>query len=65
VKWLKATKLEDLEDMLGIWIGQVNMKNGAATDEVIKEQVEVPEQQISVTHFVYKFSILLLKMRSQ
>lgn len=51
--------------MLGIWIGQVNMKNGAATDEVIKEQVEVPEQQISVTHFVYKFSILLLKMRSQ
>jgi hypothetical protein len=27
VKWLKDAKLEDLEDTLLIWIGQVNAKN--------------------------------------
>jgi hypothetical protein len=41
VKWLKGVKLADPEDVLVIWIGQVNSKNGAATDEVIKEQAKV------------------------
>jgi hypothetical protein len=37
VKWLKGEKLEDLEDVLVIWIEHVNVKNGTATDKVIKE----------------------------
>jgi hypothetical protein len=41
LKWLKGAKLEDLEAVLIIWLGQVNLKNGTATDEVIKEQVKV------------------------
>jgi hypothetical protein len=36
---LGGTKLEDLEDVLVIWLGQV--KNGTATDKVIKEQARV------------------------
>jgi hypothetical protein len=32
VKWLKGAKLEDLADALVIWIWQVNVKNGTATD---------------------------------
>jgi hypothetical protein len=34
-------------------MGQVNAKNGMATDEVIKTQAKVTGQQIGVTHFVY------------
>jgi hypothetical protein len=33
--------LEDLEDELAIWIGQVYVKNGTAADEVIKEQAKL------------------------
>jgi hypothetical protein len=32
----------------------VNAKNGTAADEVIKEQVKVIGQQMSVTNFVHK-----------
>jgi hypothetical protein len=32
----KGCKL-DLEDVIVVWIGQVNAKNETATDEVIKE----------------------------
>jgi hypothetical protein len=57
VKWLKGAKLEDLADALVIWIWQVNVKNGKATDEIIKEQVKLLGQQMSVTNFVYKTDI--------
>jgi hypothetical protein len=36
---LKGVKLEDLEGALVIWVGQMNVKNGTAADEVTKEQV--------------------------
>jgi hypothetical protein len=35
-------------------VGQVNVKNGTATDTVVKEQVKVIEEQMSGTNFVYK-----------
>jgi hypothetical protein len=41
VKWLKVAKLEDLEDVLVIWIGQLNSKSGTVIDEVIKEQAKI------------------------
>jgi hypothetical protein len=37
---LKGAKFEDNEDVFVIWMGQVNVKNGSATDTVIKEQAE-------------------------
>jgi hypothetical protein len=37
---LKGAKLEDLEDVLVIWIVQVHANNGTSTDEVIKEQAK-------------------------
>jgi hypothetical protein len=54
VKWLKVAKLEDLEDELIIWTGQVNEKNGTATNEVVEEQAKVLEQQTNLTNFVHK-----------
>jgi hypothetical protein len=36
---LKGAKLEDPAS--DIWIGQVNVKNGKATDEIIREQVKI------------------------
>jgi hypothetical protein len=45
---------EYLEDASVIWIQQVNVKNGEATGEDIKEQEKVFGQQISVTNFVQK-----------
>jgi hypothetical protein len=50
---MKDAELEDLEDMLIIWIRQVNAKNGTKTDEVIKEQAKVLDQQMSEKSFVY------------
>jgi hypothetical protein len=35
-------------------IGQVNAKNGAVADKIIKEEVKVTGQQMSVTNFVHK-----------
>jgi hypothetical protein len=47
---LKGAKFRDLEDVLVIWMGQVN-----ETDEVVKEQAKVAgQQQMGVTNFVYK-----------
>jgi hypothetical protein len=37
---LKSLKVAKLEDASVIWIGEVNAKNEAATDEVIKEQAK-------------------------
>jgi hypothetical protein len=47
-------KLEDLEDALVIGIGQVNVKNGTAIDEVTNEQAKVIGQQMSGANFVHK-----------
>jgi hypothetical protein len=33
----EGAELEDLEDVLVIWIRQVNMKNGIEADEAIKK----------------------------
>jgi hypothetical protein len=38
VKWLKCAKLEDLEDELVIWIGQVNVKNRKSNEVIKKKQ---------------------------
>jgi hypothetical protein len=38
---LKGTKLEELQDVLVIWIEQGYTKNKTATDEVSKDQVNV------------------------
>jgi hypothetical protein len=40
VKRLKGEKLDNLEDVSVIWMGQVNAKHLAATGEVIKEQTK-------------------------
>jgi hypothetical protein len=48
VKWLNRAKLEYLDDTLVIWIGQLNGKNGAATDGVVKEQMKVLGRQRSL-----------------
>jgi hypothetical protein len=34
---MKGTKHEKMEEALTIWIEQLNVKNGTATDEIIKE----------------------------
>jgi hypothetical protein len=34
-----------------MWIAQVNSKNVTATDEVIKEQINITGQQMGVTDF--------------
>jgi hypothetical protein len=49
LKWLKGAKLEDLEDALVIWIGQVDTNNETATDGVVKEQAKILRKQMSVT----------------
>jgi hypothetical protein len=54
VKWLNRAKLEYLEDTLVIWVGQLNGKNGAATGRLVKEQMKVLGQQMSVTNSVHK-----------
>jgi hypothetical protein len=51
---LKGEKLEDPEDALVIWVGQMNVKNKTATVEVINEQAKVSDQQMSVTNFAQK-----------
>jgi hypothetical protein len=40
--------------VLVIWIGQLHTNNDKATDEVIKEQVKIFGQQMSVTNSVHK-----------
>jgi hypothetical protein len=52
VTLFKGTKFEDIEDASVIWMGQVNVKNGTATDEVIKEEVKAVGQQM--TNWLYK-----------
>jgi hypothetical protein len=49
VRTLKGAKLEEL-----ILSGQVNAKNGTATDEIVKEEVTEFGQQMGVTGFEYK-----------
>jgi hypothetical protein len=51
---LKSAEIEDLEDVLVIWLGQMNAKNGVAISKVTKEHVKVIELQISVINFVHK-----------
>jgi hypothetical protein len=46
---LKNPKPEDL-----FWMGQVNTKNGTASDEIVKEHAKVIKQQNGVSNFVYK-----------
>ena len=36
---VKSAKYSTLQEALAIWIGQINFKNGAATDEVVEERV--------------------------
>jgi hypothetical protein len=54
LKWLKNAKLENPEDALVIWPGQVKRKNDTATVEVIKEQAKVCRQYMSVANFIHK-----------
>jgi hypothetical protein len=54
VKCSQDEKLEDPKDASVIWIGHANEKNGTATDEIIKEQVLVPGQQMCITNFAHK-----------
>jgi hypothetical protein len=54
VKWLKGAKLVDIQDALIIWIGQVNTKNGTASDEVLGTWM-------SVTNFVHRNYVLFSK----
>jgi hypothetical protein len=51
---LKGTKFKDHEDALVIRIGQVNVKNGTASHEVVKEKVKVIGQQMGVTNSGYR-----------
>jgi hypothetical protein len=52
---LKGVKIEDLEDVLVIWVGQVNGKNAAATDEIMSiKGTSKTGQQMSVTVSVHK-----------
>jgi hypothetical protein len=46
LKWLNGAKLQDLDDDYVIWIGQVHIKNGTATDEVITQHVKALRQQV-------------------
>jgi hypothetical protein len=46
VKRLKGAKLEDLENLLVIWMVQFSAKNGTVPDEVVKEQVKMIGQQM-------------------
>jgi hypothetical protein len=54
VKWLNDAELEDLEAVKVTWTGQVKVKNETATDEVIKEQMNVIGEQVRETHSVHK-----------
>lgn len=45
--------LKTLEDVLVIWIGEVNVKNGAATDKIINEKADVIAQ-MNFTNFCNK-----------
>jgi hypothetical protein len=54
VRRFKDTKLEDHEDALVIWMGQVIVKNGSASNGIVNKQAKITEQQKGVTNFVYK-----------
>jgi hypothetical protein len=54
VEWMMGAELEDLEDVLVIWIGQMHTNSETATDEVIKEHGKGLGEQMSVTNFVQK-----------
>jgi hypothetical protein len=41
---VKGTKHENFEEALAIRLGQSNVKNGTATDEVIEERIAVIKQ---------------------
>jgi hypothetical protein len=41
IRKLKSAKYSTLQEALAIWIGQINLKNGTATGEVMKERVKV------------------------
>jgi hypothetical protein len=60
VKRLKGTKLEDLEHVLVTWMGQVNSKNGTATDEAVKEQVKVNWKADGCDRFCIQKSVCIL-----
>jgi hypothetical protein len=51
-KKLKGATIENLEDASVIWIGQVNARNGTATDKVIKQRAKALGEQIGVINFV-------------
>lgn len=38
IQKMKGTKHEELEEALTIWVEQLHVKNGTATDEIIKER---------------------------
>ena len=38
---VKSAKYTTLQETLAIWIGQINFKNGTATDDVMKERVKM------------------------
>jgi hypothetical protein len=50
----EGCKKKDLEDMLIIWIRQVQTNNVTGTDEVIKDQVKILEEQMYATNFEHK-----------
>jgi hypothetical protein len=41
IKKMKGIKHKILEEALTIWIGQLNVKNGTATDDIIKERAKM------------------------
>lgn len=50
-KFWNCCKVEDLEDALVIWIGQMNTKKRTVATKVIKKQAKVLGEQISVDKF--------------
>jgi hypothetical protein len=54
VKWLKDAKPEGLKDVLVMCIGQMNAKNGTATDEIIEKRAKVHGQQMGITDSTQK-----------
>lgn len=50
--WKCATIEEDPVDVVVIWTGLVNVKNGTASDEIIKEEMKLIGQYVGVVNFV-------------
>jgi Tc5 transposase DNA-binding domain. len=41
IQKMKGTKHEELEEALAIWVEQLHVKNGTATEEIIQERAKM------------------------